>query len=724
MSSGCPTRCMGMSRAIAAWRSGLWACPPPMLVMKNPGAIALTVMPDAASSSAAAAHEVRRPGLRGHVRRADRRLDLRRGQRGGDDDPPEAARTHVPGRGPRGGEDAVEVDVDHAVPARVRVDLERAVLHPRALPAGPCSDEPDARIDARVGERDVETAVLRGGLVDRAVERGVVGHVGDGPANVEPLTLRRSASRPPLRVDVDQRHPRPVGGQHLAVGEPEPAGAAGDDHAVAGDVELRGNVHAHCLLELVGDDDPIATSAAGSSASDSISELRLRDLGPRRVDEPPRPAPNEHRDETGCRCRNDVVVDAITDVRDLLGLEPQLPTTRSKNRGSGFSTPQLSELVMRSKGSSHRARNPSVAAGWLAATARTYPSARSSLETGSHIRVEIAFVVVEELRLRRAPSLRGSRRTPVGGADDARSPRRARRRRPPWTPRARQPGAPTFGSRRRASRRHRRRPRERSQQRFDPGEVVAGRHLEQRRVPLDDRHAPTARARRARRSPSRRRDHRHMRRAAARRRRPGVSARRPAPARSSVSTTCPPSTRFTVSCSGSPGTAPAAPSASPPSTRSITASRDERPGGIVDEDRPAPRRGPPRARPRPSPPWSRPRSRRRRPSTRRAPRPAGSSAPPIRVARRRRSRRSSRTHPAARGSPRGAADHRARANALGRSEPRRSPVAGGDQDTPGRSDTGAARRGRSRPESIDPPAGTRPMGQGSLALASCLGQSA
>ena len=52
MSSAQPTRCIGMSFASAACTAGLWAWPPPMFVTKNPGAIALTVMPDAASSSA------------------------------------------------------------------------------------------------------------------------------------------------------------------------------------------------------------------------------------------------------------------------------------------------------------------------------------------------------------------------------------------------------------------------------------------------------------------------------------------------------------------------------------------------------------------------------------------------------------------------------------------------------------------------------------------------
>ena len=45
MSSGRPTRCIGTSFATAACSSGSCAWPPPMLVTKNPGAIALAVMP-------------------------------------------------------------------------------------------------------------------------------------------------------------------------------------------------------------------------------------------------------------------------------------------------------------------------------------------------------------------------------------------------------------------------------------------------------------------------------------------------------------------------------------------------------------------------------------------------------------------------------------------------------------------------------------------------------
>ena len=140
---------------------------------------------------------------------------------------------------------AVEVDVDHAVPALVGVALERAVLHPRPLAAGPRADETDARIDAGVRERDVEPAVRFRRLVDRAIEGGVIGHVGDRAPHVEPFALQAGRLRGDrVGVDVDQRHPRAVRREHLAVCEPEPAGTAGDDHAEPGHVEPRGNVHA------------------------------------------------------------------------------------------------------------------------------------------------------------------------------------------------------------------------------------------------------------------------------------------------------------------------------------------------------------------------------------------------------------------------------------------------------------------------------------------------
>ena len=253
-----------MSLASAACTSGLCAWPPPMFVTKNPGAIALAVMPYAASSSASDVHEVPGAGLRRHVGRADRGLDLGRGQRRRHDDPPEPARAHVAGRGARGGEDPVEVDVDHPVPALVGVTLERALVHPRPLAAGPGADEADAGVDAGVGEGHVEPAVQRRRFVDRAIERGMVGHVrGRGP-DVEPVArqARRSAATA-VAVDVDQRDAGAVRRKHLPVCEPDAAGTAGDDHAESGHIESRGNVHAHSSWDLVWAAERIARRRGG-----------------------------------------------------------------------------------------------------------------------------------------------------------------------------------------------------------------------------------------------------------------------------------------------------------------------------------------------------------------------------------------------------------------------------------------------------------------------------
>ena len=77
----------------------------------------------------------------------------------------------------------------------------------------------------------------------------MIGHVGDGSPHVEPFALEPGGlRRDRVGVDVDQRHACAVRREHLAVGEPETAGSAGDDCAEPGHVETRGNVHAPCLL--------------------------------------------------------------------------------------------------------------------------------------------------------------------------------------------------------------------------------------------------------------------------------------------------------------------------------------------------------------------------------------------------------------------------------------------------------------------------------------------
>ena len=194
-------------------------------------------------------HEVAGSSLGGHVGGADRRLDPGRGERRGDDDPPEAARAHVAGGGASGREHAAEVDVDHAVPALVAVALELALGHPRPLVSRPGPDETGARVDPGVGERDVEPAVQAGRLVDHGVQHGVVGHVGNRGSHVEAFAGEpRGLSRDRAAIDVDQRDAGAVGCEHLSVGKPDAAGAAGHDDPEPVDVELRRNVHSRASL--------------------------------------------------------------------------------------------------------------------------------------------------------------------------------------------------------------------------------------------------------------------------------------------------------------------------------------------------------------------------------------------------------------------------------------------------------------------------------------------
>ena len=58
----------------------------------------------------------------------------------------------------------------------------------------------------------------------------MIRHVGDRAAHVESLALQAGGLRGERGlVDIDQGDPRAVSREHLAVGEPEPAGPAGDD---------------------------------------------------------------------------------------------------------------------------------------------------------------------------------------------------------------------------------------------------------------------------------------------------------------------------------------------------------------------------------------------------------------------------------------------------------------------------------------------------------------
>ena len=151
---------------------------------------------------------------------------------------------HVAGGGTRRREDPVEVDVDHAVPALVGVALERALLDSRALAACPGADEADAWIDAGVRERDVEPAVRLRRLVDRAVEGGVIRHVGDDAPHVEPFACSRDACAATASASTSISVTRaPCAASTSPYASPSPLAPPVTMAPKPADVETRGNVH-------------------------------------------------------------------------------------------------------------------------------------------------------------------------------------------------------------------------------------------------------------------------------------------------------------------------------------------------------------------------------------------------------------------------------------------------------------------------------------------------
>ena len=215
-----------------------------MLVTKKPGRDRVDRDAVGGELERDIAGQVRATGLRGHVRRSDHRFGLDRRQRRGDDDPAGSLGSQVSRRRPDRREHAVEVDVDHPVPPLVGVRLERTVVVARPLGSGPPADEAGARVDARVGEGDVEPAVRRDRGVERGIEAGVIGHVDDLAANVVARTDETSdLGLDGLAVDIEDRHRRAVLRQRLGERQSQAARATGDDDAVPLDAEQLGTRH-------------------------------------------------------------------------------------------------------------------------------------------------------------------------------------------------------------------------------------------------------------------------------------------------------------------------------------------------------------------------------------------------------------------------------------------------------------------------------------------------
>ena len=161
---------------------------------------------------------------------------------------PTLARSHVARRCAQRGEHGVEVDFDDAIPALVRVALDGAFRIARPLRTHPPGHEARTGIDTGIGEHDVEPPVRRGSFVDGPIQRGVVAHIDHcAPHVVAEFPQPRGFRGDTLGIDIEQRHARAIRRQRFAEAEPEPAGAARDDDAVAFDFEQVCDLHGATL---------------------------------------------------------------------------------------------------------------------------------------------------------------------------------------------------------------------------------------------------------------------------------------------------------------------------------------------------------------------------------------------------------------------------------------------------------------------------------------------
>src|SRR6185312_13245514 len=119
---------------------------------------------------------------------------------------------------------------DDAVPARIVIILDRAVRH--ALLAVH-SDEADARIDSGIGETDIEPAIKFRGLIEGAVERGMIGDVDSHAANVPALGLEAlGLGVEPFLADIEHGDARAVFGEHFDEAQANPRRAPRTDRAL------------------------------------------------------------------------------------------------------------------------------------------------------------------------------------------------------------------------------------------------------------------------------------------------------------------------------------------------------------------------------------------------------------------------------------------------------------------------------------------------------------
>jgi hypothetical protein len=160
---------------------------------------------------------------------ADQRLRAQARNRGGGDNAAAALPLHVRGGQADGHEGRGEVHIDRAPEQGEVQRLDRAVR--RKLEAG-------AGGDSGIGEHDVEAAVALRGSVDGRAQPIAVADIDDSCLHGAARRRKPCASAlEPGRIGIGEHHASAVLGHHRGIGEPEPAGGAGDEGDMAVDVE-------------------------------------------------------------------------------------------------------------------------------------------------------------------------------------------------------------------------------------------------------------------------------------------------------------------------------------------------------------------------------------------------------------------------------------------------------------------------------------------------------
>ena len=162
------------------------------------------------------ARQVEHPALGRRIRRRAA-LAQRAQDRAAVDDAARALAVHLPQRGARGAEHAVQVDVDGAQP--VGIGVVGGIGH---------------AADAGVGKHDVDAAQFLGGVGHQRIDLLGRGHVAGHEQAAAALPIQRLGARGAVAAgQIGQHHIGAFLQAALHRGQADAAGAAGDDHVLA-----------------------------------------------------------------------------------------------------------------------------------------------------------------------------------------------------------------------------------------------------------------------------------------------------------------------------------------------------------------------------------------------------------------------------------------------------------------------------------------------------------